>query len=908
MASLDEYRRKRSFGRTPEPAGAVRKSDDRVFVVQKHAATRLHYDLRLEVDGVLKSWAVPKGPSLNPADKRLAIQVEDHPFEYRTFEGSIPKGQYGGGEVIVWDRGTYAPEGTMSARDQIARGELKFRLDGEKLQGSFVLVRIRKKEDQKNEWLLIKHRDDAVDSNWDVEQHAQSVVTGRTLDDIAAGREAPEKAKKAKISEIPCAVKAAMPTMPKGVPVTLAQLREGVFSDPDWLFEIKWDGVRALAQIRNGKATLWARSGRDITAEYPDLADITKYVRVKEAILDGEIVTLDANGRSDFHKLQNRLGVSHPSEKLMQSIPPTYYLFDLLYADGYDLRKSPLIERKELLGRLVVPNDKVRYSSHVLEQGKELFEAAREKKLEGIIAKLADSAYPGTRTSSWLKLKISTELDAVVAGWTEGRGTREYFGALVLGLYEKDELKFIGNVGTGFDRETQKSIFALLEPLQTKDSPFEHPPKLRETVRWVKPKLVARVKYGNWTHDNHLRVPVFLTIAKDRSPKDCTFTSEKPAAIKDLPKAPNPAPPTKKEAIKTTETTKTDQATAKDKANSATKAGGSVGAPQRVAKITEDPSDELSNGTADSLDVNSDGVRVHLTHLNKIYFPEVGLKKRDLLAYYFRMAPYILPFLKDRPMVLRRYPDGVDGKAFFQKEAPAYLPEWIQTATVHSDERDMQYILANSRAALLYLTNLGCIDHNPWSSRADRQDYPDYVFFDLDPTPGTKFSDVVHVAEEIHAILTRIRLKSFLKTSGADGIHIFVPLQPRYTYDQTRAFAEIIGRMVAAQNPKLVTFERTVAKRPKGRILIDSLQNARGKPLATVYSVRAYPTAPVSMPLPAKELAGLRSPGAWTLKNVAKRMEEVGDLWSDFWKKPQTLDEAIERLGKQMPKSEQKAS
>jgi len=919
MASLKEYHRKRSFDRTPEPAGTVRNRDHKVFVVQKHAATRLHYDLRLEVDGVLKSWAVPKGPSLNPADKRLAIQVEDHPFEYRTFEGSIPKGQYGGGEVIVWDQGTYAPEGTMSARDQIARGELKFRLDGEKLRGSFVLVRIKKKEDHQNEWLLIKHRDEAVDSNWDADQHAESVVTGRTLKDIAEGRTAPEKWKTTAICAIPGALKAAMPSMPQGVPVTLAQLREGVFSDPDWLFEIKWDGVRTLAQIQNGKVKLWARSGRDITGEYPDLADLPKYLRAKEAIADGEIVTLDANGRSDFHKLQNRLGVSHPSEKLMQSIPPTYYLFDLLYADGYDLRKAPLIERKELLCRLLLPNDKIRYSAHVLEQGKELFAAASEKNLEGIIAKLADSRYPGSRASSWLKLKISKELDAVVAGWTEGRGTREYFGALVLGLYDKGELKFVGSVGTGFNRETQKEVFELLQPLEASRSRFEHPPKLREAVRWVKPNLVVRVKYGNWTNDNHLRVPVFLTLAKDRTPKECTFTSEKPAAVEELPKPSKSAHPAENgkgpasspktgAAEVSPEPAKSAPATEtrKGKTKLANKTAASSKLVQSDAKSAEDPADELSNGTADSLDVHTDGVRVHLTNLNKIYFPEVGLKKRDLLAHYFRMAPYMLPLLKDRPMVLRRYPDGVGGKAFFQKEAPSYLPEWIQTATVHSDERggNMQYILANTRAALLYLTNLGCIDHNPWSSRAESQDYPDYVFFDLDPTPGTKFSDVIHIAQEIHAVLAAIRMESFLKTSGADGIHIFVPLEPRYTYDQTRSFAEIIGRMVAAQNPKLLTFERSVAKRPKGRIMIDALQNAWGKPLATAYSARAYSTAPISMPLQAGELDSLKSPGQWTLKNVANRMEKVGDLWRDFWKRPQTLDDAIDRLGKRLPKSE----
>jgi bifunctional non-homologous end joining protein LigD len=920
MAKLSEYQRKRHFGKTSEPEGGAPSSDgNRVFVVQKHAATRLHYDLRLELDGVLKSWAVPKGPSMNPGDKRLAIQVEDHPYDYRKFEGSIPKGEYGGGEVIVWDEGTYAPEGTLNPHQQLAKGDFKFQLFGEKLRGSFVLVRL-KSQKGKPEWLLIKHRDSFADPNWDAEQHAESVLTGRTLKDIAEGRPGSGKRRVQDLSQITGAVKAPMPRMPKGVPVTLAQLQDHPFSHPDWVFEIKWDGVRAIAQIENGETTLWARSGRDVTREYPEFNDLASHFRATTAIVDGEIATLDEDGRSDFQKLQARLSVQNPSRPLMDSVPVNYYFFDLLYADGYDLRQAPLTERKAFLKSILLQDDRIRFSDDVPEQGEALFEAAREKGLEGIVAKRADSTYSGTRTSSWLKLKIVKELDAVVAGYTAGRGSRKYFGALVLGLYDKRELKFIGGVGTGFDEKNLASLFEKLQALHTATCPFRKIPALREAVQWVKPELVARVKYANWTADSHLRAPVFLSLRNDRNAQDCTFEDVEPRDAAPAPQAApakkkskaradqvpvsdtaDPPPATELSARKSTSHEKT--AAEKPKNKVATKIAV-LG--KRAGKVEE----ELRAGSSDSLDIESDGQRLHLTHLDKIYFPEVGIKKRELLAYYYRMGEYVVPYLKDRPMVLRRYPDGVGGKAFFQKEAPSYLPDWIETATVYSDERrgDMQYILANNRATILYLTNLGCIDHNPWSSRAESQDNPDYVFFDLDPTPDTPFSAVVHIAREIHSLLKSIRLHCFLKTSGASGFHIFIPLEPRYTYEQTRTFAEVVGRMVGAENPKLITFERTVAKRPKGRILIDSLQNARGKPLACVYSVRAFPKAEVSTPINGAELEKTIDPEKWNLRTLDNRLRDVGDLWHDFWSKRQTLDRALELLGKKLPKASETAA
>jgi bifunctional non-homologous end joining protein LigD len=860
MPELGDYRRKRRFDQTPEPQGDAAHKGDKLFVIQKHAARRLHYDLRLEVGGVLKSWAVPKGPSLNPGDKRLAVQVEDHPFEYRTFEGTIPKGNYGAGEVIIWDQGTYEPEGSDPTATQIERGELKFRLRGTKLNGSFVLVRLKRGE-RKNEWLLIKHRDSYADLAWDPEEHGESVVTGRGLPEPSDAKHSGSEAAPA-----PAALPGAQSTpMPTEVSVTLAKLADKPFSDPSWLFEIKWDGVRTVAFMEGGKVRLSSRTGRDVTLEYPEFQDLPKHLRAGTAILDGEIVTLDRNGRSNFHILQNRIGVMKPPLKLLETIPLTYYVFDLLYCNGFDLRNSPLLQRKELLRQVLRHENRVRYSEHQLEQGKELYDAAREKGLEGIVGKQIDSLYTGERTPLWLKFKIVRELDAVILGWTAPRRTRQYFGALVLGLYEQRELKFIGSVGTGFDQKTQKAILEQLQKLSVSKSALPSPPKLREHVEWAKPELVARVKYANWTEETHLRAPVFVSMRKDANPRDCTFAGERSEPV---------APPQQR-------------------------------APKPAEAVSASkPSDEeeLAGGKSESLRLVVDGKTLTFSNLNKIYFPESGIRKRDLLAYYYHMADYILPFLKDRPLVLRRYPNGITEKGFFQKEAPSSIPDWIPKATVYSDERggEMKYVMADNRASLLFLTNLGCIDHNPWSSCAESQDLPDYVFFDLDPTPGTPFTTVLRVARSIHRILQSTQMHYFLKTSGATGFHIFLPLQRQYTYEQTRTFAQIIGQLVAAELPQDTTVERSIQKRPQGRVLLDALQNARGKPLATVYSVRAHPGATVSTPVSSDELKHNFDPEKWTLRTLDARLKEVGDLWKDFWQKRQTLDKPLEALAQQL--------
>jgi bifunctional non-homologous end joining protein LigD len=901
MKKLAEYRQKRHFDKTAEPAGSITGEGKARFVIQKHAATRLHYDLRLEVGGVLKSWAVPKGPSQNPTDKRLAVHVEDHPLEYRKFEGVIPKGQYGGGEVIVWDQGTYELEGHLDADAQLARGELKFILHGKKVRGSFVLVELKNSK-VKNEWLLIKHRDEFADPLWDAEKHRQSVVSGRTLEDVKLGRPAHAPLEANKISSLPGARKA---PMPGSIPLTLASLSEKPFSNPDWLFEVKWDGVRGIAYVTNGEVSVRSRAGRDISLEYPEVRDLANQLDATEAIIDGELVALDAAGRSNFQKLQNRAGVRNPSQQLLESIPATYYAFDLLYCDDYDLRKAPLEKRKELLKQILRPNDHIRYSEHEIEKGKELYEAARLQSLEGIIGKKRDSVYVGQRTSLWLKFKIVNELDAVVCGWTAPRRSREFFGALVLGLYDGPQVEFIGSVGTGFDYAKQKEIYEKLQNLGQAKSDFKEVPSLQEKIEWVQPHLVARVKYGNWTDGGRLRAPVFLAMRTDVSPRECTMQA-RPNEVRSQehladgsakPKSPRVAPPEPRSKLgerlaksrSTIASPRYETRTA-----SPTKPGETV--------LTSGVENELREGSSENLNVEIDGCVLRLTHLHKIYFPESGIRKRDLLAYYFRVGHLMLTFLKDRPMVLRRYPNGIREKAFFQKEAPESVPDWIERATVHSEERggEMPYLMANNLASLMYLTNLGCIDHNPWSSRSETQDSPDYVFFDLDPTPGTPFATVLKIARTIYAILHSIRLTCFLKTSGASGFHIFVPLKPQYTYAQTRGFAELVGRIADNELPGLITFERTVHKRPRGKVLMDALQNARGKPLATVYSARAYPGAPVSTPVTPAELKTEFAADRWNLNNVGQRIKKVGDLWGDFWEQRQSLSEALELLDQRL--------
>jgi bifunctional non-homologous end joining protein LigD len=897
MAKLEEYRRKRRFDRTPEPSGepepvagkvqekpspAVKRTrlpkpklpqlevrpgaeHGDTFVVQKHRATRLHYDFRLAIDGTLKSWAVPKGPSQSHADKRLAVQTEDHPLDYANFEGKIPEGNYGAGTVMVWDRGTFHVEGNLDALKQLERGEIKFSLNGEKLRGSFVLVKLKQSE-KGNEWLMIKHKDAAEDSSWNIDEHDGSALTGRTLEEIK--EELPPRRRAVPIhpAELQGAREGAMPSR---VEPMLATLADRPFSDPNWLFEIKWDGVRALARIENGALTLRSRNSIDITKRYPELASLPDTLSARQAILDGEIVALDAQGHSDFERLQERMHVRAPSENLVAQIPVVYFVFDLLYCDGYDLRKTPLLDRKQLLQRLLHTSERFRYADHQLDHGRELFALAEQNGLEGIVAKRADSPYVSDRSPYWVKLKITKTVDAVVGGWTEARTPALPFGSLLLGLYQGKKLRFIGHVGSGFDGKKLQELSSKLKELAVPASPFDAVPETNEKPSWVSPALVARVKFSGWTQENSLRHPVFLALREDARPTDCQWENEVATT------APAAAP-----AV--------------------------VRAPEVVGRVLSTKAQieaELFKGRSETVTVELDGKRLRLSNLNKVYFPESGHTKRNLLAYYYRMADFILPFLRDRALVLRRYPDGIKGQAFFQKDLREGVPEWFTTVPIDSEKKGepINYATANDRASLLFLTGLGCIDHNPWSNRIADFDHPDYFFFDLDPSDGTEFSIVVTIAKALHEKLEELQLASFLKTSGATGIHIFIPVEPVYTYEQLRTFGEIIARTVTAEHPNLVTNERTVAKRPAGRVLIDVQQNAHGRPLAAAYSVRAFPQAPVSTPLLPRELRSSLRPETVNIKTVFARLKEKGDLWADFWKRRQRLEQAIELLSQRMP-------
>src|SRR5213595_3978453 len=909
MAKLEEYRRKRRFDRTPEPSGAPEPAAGKVqektspapkpatagkrtrlpkpklpqlevrpgaehgdtFVVQKHRATRLHYDFRLAIDGTLKSWAVPKGPSQSHADKRLAVMTEDHPLDYANFEGKIPEGNYGAGTVMVWDRGTFHVEGNVGALKQLEKGEIKFSLNGEKLRGSFVLVKLKQSE-KGNEWLMIKHKDAAEDSSWNIDEHDGSALTGRTIEEIKEELPPKRRANPIHPAELQGARKGAMSSR---IEPLLATPADRPFSDPNWLFEIKWDGVRALARIENDALTLRSRTGVDIAKRYPELASLPDALAARQAILDGEIVALDAQGHSNFERLQERMHVRAPSENLVAQIPVVYFAFDLLYCDGYDLREAPLLERKQLLERLLFTTERFRYADHQLEQGKELFALAEQNGLEGIVAKRADSPYVSDRSPYWVKLKVTKTVDAVVSGWTESRTSALPFGSLLLGLYQGKKLRFIGHVGSGFDAKKLKELSSRLNELAASACPFDAVPETNEKPSWVSPALVARVKFSGWTQERALRHPVFLALREDARPIDCQWENE--VVVE---------PPAAAPAV--------------------------VRAPEVVGRVLSSKDEieaELFKGRSETVTIELDGKRLRFSNLNKVYFPESCYTKRNLLAYYYRIEHFILPLHRDRALVLHRYPDGIMAQAFFQKDVREGLPEWFKTVPVDSEHRGevIQYATANDRASLLFLTGLGCIDHNPWSNRYDDLDHADYFFFDLDPSDGTEFSVVVTIAKALHEKLEELRLASFLKTSGATGIHIYISVEPIYTYEQLRTFGEIIARTVIAEHPNLITSERIVAKRPAGRVLIDVQQNAHGRPLAAAYSVRAFPQAPVSAPLLPRELRPSLRPETLNIETVFARLKDKGDLWGDFWKRRQRLEQAIELLSNRMPSRTKKA-
>ena len=792
---LEEYQAKRSFSQTPEPKGRREKEAEVLrFVVQKHRASRLHYDFRLELGGVLKSWAVPKGPSLNPADKRLAMMVEDHPFNYRSFEGVIPAGNYGAGEVIVWDEGTYEPylkeEGRDSLYTGLNKGDLKFILHGHKLKGAFALVKTKR---EPNSWLLIKKQDEHA-TEQDVLEQNQSVLSGRQVEDLRD----PSPLGLNKIS-------------PRFIKPMLTTLAAGVEDRAGWLYEIKWDGYRIIAVLDGRQAQLFSRNQQAYTDKFAPVAAALEKIK-KSCVLDGEVVVLDERGRSRFQLLQN-FQTSGQGDLV-------YYVFDLLHLEGYDTLELTLAQRRELLAKLLPKEGIIRLSEAVEGKGKALYVSALKEELEGIIGKDPASTYrAGVRTQSWLKYKTKQRQEAVICGYTDPKGSRKLIGSLVLGVYRQKELIYIGHSGGGFTQKNIKDLHQKLSALEIKQPPIQPVPKTNAPVHWVKPELVCEVEFAEWTQEGLMRQPIYLGLREDKHPAEVSQEEVIPSSTK-----------------------------------------------------------------------------LETTHLDKVYWPKEGYTKGQLLQYYRDVSAYMLPYLLDRPHSLNRHPNGIEAESFYQKDVAGKVPSWVKTFSVKSDseKRVVNYLVCDSPDALLYMANLGCIEINPWLSRTLSPDRPDYCVIDLDPE-DIAFEYVVEAAQKVHQVLDEIGVAHYCKTSGATGLHIYIPLGGKYTYEQSKQFAQIVAQLVNAGLPKTTSLERSPSKRQK-RVYLDYLQNRRGQTLAAAYSVRPRPGAPVSTPLLWEEVASGLNPIEFTIFTTLQRLADKGDLWRPLLTEAIDLKSALTKL------------
>lgn len=781
--SLKTYQQKRKFRETPEPKGKVTKQEGKlIFVIHKHQATHLHYDLRLEKDGVLKSWAVPKGPSMDPEDKRLAIRVEDHPLEYAKFKGTIPEGNYGAGKVEIWDSGTYIPIVTNE-------NHWEFILKGKKLKGEFSLIKIKTERD--NNWLLIKMKENSRQKNND--------------------------------------------KMPHQIKPMLTTLVDEPFDKSDWFFEIKWDGYRAIAETEKGKVKLYSRNLLSFENKFSNIVSELKKIN-HDVVLDGEIVALDENGKPSFQLLQDY--EKNPKTELV------YYVFDILYLDGTDLQNKPLWERKKILSEIIPKTGQIILSEHIEKNGINFFEAAKKQGLEGIVAKDKNSTYQqGVRGQNWLKIKTHLRQEAIICGFTKPRGSREKFGALILGVYKGKELQYIGHTGTGFDQKSIESLYKKMKPLEQKQSPFIEVPKTNMPATWIKPKLICEIKFQGWTNDGSMRQPVFMGLREDKKPTEV-----------------------KKEIAR-------ERPTGKYFGN----------------KI-------LKNSESKNEIIRIDKQKISVSNLDKIFWPREKYTKGDLIDYYKEIADVILPYLKDRPESLLRFPDGIDGKSFFHKDVD-FAPPWIKTVEIksESENKNINYLLCQNKVTLIYLINLGCIDLNPWNSRIGNLENPDYMVLDLDPE-DIGFSEVIKTAVIAHEIMEDLEIPNFVKTTGLFGMHIYSPLGQKYNYEQARQLAQLIAIKINEKIPKITSVERSPTKR-KGKVYIDCFQNARGQTLAAPYCVRAIDGARVSAPLEWNEVNEKLKPEQFTMKNMVKRIEKKGDLFKPVLGKGFDMEKVLKRLG-----------
>jgi bifunctional non-homologous end joining protein LigD len=812
--ALSTYRAKRSPDRSPEPVGVVSPVQGRLFVVHKHAARQLHFDLRLEMDGVLRSWAVPKGPSYDMNDKRLAVKVEDHPLEYGDFEGIIPKGNYGAGGVIVWDRGEWVP--LEDWKEGLEKGKLLFELKGYKLHGKWTLVKIKKSE---RDWLLIKERDAWVKSPGD-EFPEQSVLSGLTVDEVKAGASSGARLRSA--VEQAGAVRSGLD--PRRVQPMLAESTDEAFTRDGWLFELKLDGYRLIAAKSRGEALLLTRNGNDYTAVFPEIARAVKALPVEECIVDGEVVVLDAQGKPSFARLQQRGRLATPIDigRAAVELPATFYAFDLLAFEDFDLRPLPLLTRKRLLADAVPKLGPVRVLDHIDRDGEAFLAQVAAIGLEGIIAKKADAPYRGGRSAQWLKIKAERTGDFVIVGFTEPKGSRSHLGALQLADFVSDTLVYAGRVGTGFDEDTLAELNALLGPIVRRDPPCRGPvvdglagdeiPDTK-TTSWVEPTHVCEVRFREWTPDGLLRHAAFLRMRTDKPPHDCVRQGTTQESVAE----PAPAPPPQ--------------------------------APARKA--------------------------INFSNLKKVFWPTERYTKGDLIEYYRAVSSWMLPYLRNRPLVMTRFPDGIEGKSFYQKDAPEFAPDWIRTVRIWSEEtqREIRYFVCDDEESLLYVANLGSIPLHLWASRVGSLELPDWCVLDLDPKDAP-FSDVIRTAQALRRLCDSVALPSFVKTTGKTGLHILLPLGRQCTYAQSRTLGELLARFVLRELSDIATLTRHVTKRGD-KVYLDYLQNRHGQTIVGPYSVRPLPGATVSMPLLWDEVDASLDPKAFTIKNAIERMERL---------------------------------
>ena len=831
----------------------------------------MHYDLRLECDGVLKSWAVPKGPSLDPAEKRLAVQTEDHPFDYGSFEGIIPAGQYGAGEVIVWDCGVYSPdederwvedraEAERQVREGLEQGKLSIMLRGEKVKGSFALVRTK---DRKT-WLLIKHKDRFVSKTGVIAQD-RSVLSGISVEEMTA---------------MPVHRMAAEKLVPTGKPAKMpdklepmhAELADAPFNKPDWMWEPKLDGYRILAFLDSGKVTLRSRRGLELAGTFPGVAAAIAEQGVSGTILDGELVAFDAAGKASFQAIA----------AAERGTPVVFYAFDMPFFAGVDLRKSSYADRRRYLSQCLLPSALVQLV-HAAEDGVQLYSAALASGFEGVIGKRKDSKYEaGRRSKAWLKVKSTSTADFVVGGYTTGKGSRAPLGALLVGYWDGKNLRYASHVGSGFDDQSLPAMRARLEPLKRKSCPFAEKPELNGPATWVEPQVAVEVKYQGWTDDGSLRAPVFLRVRDDIDVKSV----------------------------------RRDAALAKPAAT------------DEIGQILQ----QLEGGKP-NLTLAVGGHAIKLSHLDRVYWPadpalkQPALTKRDLLRYLARVSPFMLPHLADRPLTMIRMPDGIHGQRFYQKHWAQAKPEFADTIVVFSEHKDEshEYLLCNNLPTLLWLAQSGTLEFHVWHSRArlgadssvkstdyasslatleaSILNYPDYVVFDIDPyiysgkeKPGDEpelntlaFEKGKEVAFRVREVLNTMGLDPVVKTSGKTGLHVFLPIRRTIDFDTAREVSEMVGRHLVRLQPRDITVEWSVPKRT-GKIFMDYNMNVRGKTLNVAYSPRGAPGAPVSMPLSWEQLAKAH-PLDFRITNA----EIEDDWWRDVLERKQSLEKALER-------------